>query len=223
MTLYSYCLRYDEGAAPNPYWGICTLVICKPAIRRVARIGDWIIGIGSINSPIGDISTSVVYAMQVTRKLSMRDYYDYCQSNLPEKIPDWSNSDFRRKVGDCIYDFGLPGDLLVEPCVHKENNRATDLGGEYALLSDHFYYFGDNPVCLRSDLLPIIHPHPGHKSRANEQYVEEFVSWLETSYAPNILLGEPQLKDDIISMNSNECRDLCSKRDEEENKQDSIC
>ena len=40
--LYSYCLPYDDGAAPNPFWGTCTLVICKPAIRRTARVGDWI-------------------------------------------------------------------------------------------------------------------------------------------------------------------------------------
>lgn len=33
-TLYTYCIPYDDGAAPNPYWGICTLVICKPVIRR---------------------------------------------------------------------------------------------------------------------------------------------------------------------------------------------
>jgi hypothetical protein len=56
MILYSYCLRYDDRAAPNPYHGICTLVICKPAIRRTANVGDWIIGLGSVSSPIGDIS-----------------------------------------------------------------------------------------------------------------------------------------------------------------------
>jgi len=45
-TLYTYCIPYDDGAAPNPYWGICTLVICKPVIRRTAEVGDWIVGTG---------------------------------------------------------------------------------------------------------------------------------------------------------------------------------
>ena len=45
--IYSYVLRIDDGAAPNPFWGLCTLTICKPAIRRNAQIADWIIGTGS--------------------------------------------------------------------------------------------------------------------------------------------------------------------------------
>jgi len=38
--LYSYTVRYDDGAAPNPFNGMCTLAICKPAIRRTAAPGD---------------------------------------------------------------------------------------------------------------------------------------------------------------------------------------
>ncbi|MBC6697349.1 Nmad2 family putative nucleotide modification protein [Hymenobacter puniceus] len=54
MALYSYVLRFDTGDAPNPYGGVCTLAVCKPAIRRTAQIGDWILGTGSKNSPVGD-------------------------------------------------------------------------------------------------------------------------------------------------------------------------
>jgi hypothetical protein len=75
MTLYSYCLRYDTGAAPNPFGGICTLVICKPAIRRVAQPGDWVVGLGASSSPIGDVSGRVVYAMKITERLTMQGYY----------------------------------------------------------------------------------------------------------------------------------------------------
>jgi hypothetical protein len=39
-TFFTYCLRFDDGAAPNPYYGFCTLTICKPAIRRVAKPGE---------------------------------------------------------------------------------------------------------------------------------------------------------------------------------------
>ena len=224
MTLYSYCLRYDDGAAPNPYWGVCTLVICKPAVRRSAKVGDWVVGIGSANSPIDNISTSVVYAMRITQRLSMQEYDNYCQDTQPEKIPDWSNFDFRRRVGDCIYDFGSPCNPQVRTSVHTEENRTTDLSGQNALLSDHFYYFGDNPIRLPDHLLPIVHPTQGHKSRANEQYAEDFVKWIEgLGCPPNHLLGEPQRKGVIISMDPDKCRSLCSKRDEEENKQDSIC
>lgn len=48
-TIYSYVLSTDDGAEPNPLWGICTLTICKLAIRRIAKNGDWVIGVGSAN------------------------------------------------------------------------------------------------------------------------------------------------------------------------------
>ena len=63
MRLFSYCLTCDSGAAPNPFWELCTLAICKPVIRRVASIGDWVLGFGSTHSPIGNIADYVVYAM----------------------------------------------------------------------------------------------------------------------------------------------------------------
>jgi len=47
--IYSYIIRVDDGAAPNPYGDICTLTICKPKIRKAADEGDWIIGTGSKN------------------------------------------------------------------------------------------------------------------------------------------------------------------------------
>jgi hypothetical protein len=64
--IYSYVLRIDDGAATNPFWGLCTLTICKPAIRRNAQIGDWVIGTGSKNTKlkdgkIYDFSGSIVY------------------------------------------------------------------------------------------------------------------------------------------------------------------
>jgi len=70
--LFSYRLRFDAGAAPNIYWGICTLAICKPVIRKVATLGDWVVGTGSSIASIGDISDKVIYAMRVTDKKTMK-------------------------------------------------------------------------------------------------------------------------------------------------------
>jgi len=190
MTLYSYCLRFDDGAAPNPYWGVCTLVICKPAIRRNVKVGDWVVGLGSKNSPIGDVSTGVVYAMRVTKVLSMKEYDGFCKRSLTKKIPDWTNSDFRRRVGDCIYDFSHPGQPRQRPSVHTAANRETDLSGLHALLSKHFYYFGDRPRQLPEYLLPIIHATQGHKSRSNARHATKFVRWIESmDRRRNSLLG----------------------------------
>jgi Nucleotide modification associated domain 2 len=66
--IYSYVLRYDDGAAPNPFWDTCTLAICKPTIRRKTQPGDWVIGTGSKNSRcndglVHDLSDRLVYAV----------------------------------------------------------------------------------------------------------------------------------------------------------------
>jgi hypothetical protein len=54
--LFSYPIPIDDGAAPNPFHRMCSLVICKPAIRRLAERADWIAGLGSRNAPSGDLS-----------------------------------------------------------------------------------------------------------------------------------------------------------------------
>ncbi len=154
MTLYSYCLRIDDGAAPNPYWGVCTLAICKPSIRRVAKIGDWVVGHGSRRSPLGDISDCIVYAMNVTDVKSLSDYDRHFRAKLRGKIPVIKHRDVRRRVGDCVYDFSRPGKPRLRPGVHDESNRSKDLRGVNVLLSESFFYFGDAPNCCRVGSTP---------------------------------------------------------------------
>ncbi|WP_375504715.1 hypothetical protein [uncultured Nostoc sp.] len=101
MTLFSYCLPCDNGSAPNPFWELCTLAICKPDIRRVASIGDWVVGLGSKKSPIGDISNCVVYAMRVTDKMTFQEYDEFCRVHSPHKIPKRDSEIFKYHVGDC--------------------------------------------------------------------------------------------------------------------------
>ncbi len=176
--LFSYCLPFDDGAAPNPFWGQCTLAICKPAIRRKARIGDWVVGTGSVDSPIGDISGKVVYAMRVTGKMTMRGYDQFTSSELPNKIPQMDHTDPRRWYGDSIYDFStFPPPL--RPSVHGEGNRSTDLHGSFALLSDHFFYFGDQPIALPEALLGIVKQGQSHRSDENDKYFDDFVRWID--------------------------------------------
>jgi len=175
--LYSYCIPYDDGAAPNPFWGICTLVICKPVIRRAAEVGDWVAGTGSKNSPVGDTSGHLVYAMRVEKKLTMKQYDEHCRTVLLDKIPDWRSSDPQRRVGDSIYDFSTFGPVL-RPSVHSPGNYATDLGGRLALLSSEYYYFGKGAVRLPEHLLPIVRQEQGHRSSSNAPIFDAFIAWI---------------------------------------------
>jgi len=196
--IYSYVLRYDDGAAPNPFWGVCTLTICKPAIRRTAAVRDWVIGTGSVNATCNDgqrhdLSGSLAYAMKVTQILTMEEYNHYCQKELPAKVPDIGHSDWTKRMGDCIYDYSAGGAPTIRPGVHNEGNRERDLSGQRALLSTHFYYFGEEAVPIPTYLFPLIKKSQGHRKIEDPRLVEAFERWMEP-FPLNVVAGEPQLK-----------------------------
>jgi hypothetical protein len=206
-NLYSYCLRYDDGAAPNPYWGICTLAICKPAIRRTAKEGDWIVGHGPSSAVDPALSKSVTYAMRVDEILTMKQYDERCRERNLGKIPDWNSEDFRRKVGDCIYDYSRGRKPRLRASVHTNMNRKRDLSGRNVLWSEHFFYFGDKAIPLPEELQPILHPAQGHKVHLNRNYVGPFIAWIERlGLRSGSVAGEPMLKHEIL-----DSVDVCTK------------
>ncbi len=212
MKLFSYTLRYDDGAAPNPFWNICTLAIRKPAIRLAAEVDDWVVGLGLANSPIGDISDHVVYAMKVTSKMTLEEYDQFCKTFVPKKKPDWRNRDYRMRMGDCIYNYTAGSEPKMRTGAHTEENKEKDLSGLYALVSKQFYYFGKQPVKLPEELRPIMHTEKGHKSDANQEYVDPFVNWIEgLDHRPNKVISDPQRKVEL--MNEKEIQAIISKRD----------
>lgn len=208
MRLYSYCIPVDDGAAPNPFWGECTLTICKPVIRRVAERGDWIVGVGSKNVGGTDYSGKLVYAMKVSQVMSLKKYDEYCRGRLTDKIPDINNKDFRRRMGDCIYDYES-GQPILRPSVHGQQNVEKDLRGVNALISDCFYYFGNAAVELPEEFSVMVRQGQGHQSTRNQFIKDEFVSWLEGSFERNKLYGEPQVQ---IDFTTDKKGNLCASR-----------
>jgi Nucleotide modification associated domain 2 len=206
--IYSYILRIDDGAAPNPFWGICTLTICKPAIRRKANIGDWIVGTGSKNSRcnngrIYDLSQSLVYAMKVSSKMELAEYDKYCRLNINNKIPKWYSKDWRLRMGDCIYDFTNEHSPTIRKSVHNELNKERDLSGGFALLSDHFYYFGEKAIPIIYKLKEIIKYNQGHKIIERSDIVEQFEKWIN-NFKRNKIYADPQLRHEFDFFKKNQ-------------------
>src|SRR5437773_7916372 len=84
--LFTYTIPIDDGAAPNPFREMCSLAICKPGIRRAAKPGDWVAGLGSKDAPSGDLSGHLVYAMHVESVLSLREYDEQAPTEWPYRI-----------------------------------------------------------------------------------------------------------------------------------------
>jgi hypothetical protein len=196
--LYSYCIPVDDGAAPNPYWGLCTLAICKPRIRSTAKVGDWVAGTGAKFARLGDggskdMSGKLVYAMKVTRKVTMAEYDELTKRELPNKVPAWGDAEYRRRLGDSIYDFSRDPPRQREG-VHLPANASTDLGGRNVLLSTEFFYFGDKAVDLPDELRAIAQNRQGHRVGLNEPFVGRFIAWIVgLGHAPGALIGKPLL------------------------------
>lgn len=229
--IYSYVLRYDDGAAPNPFWEVCTLTICKPMIRRKAEIGDWVIGTGSANTQLArgekvNFSEHLVYAMKVTDKMSMEAYEKHCRNALPNKIPVWNDNDWRLRMGDCIYHDFLTGlQPKLRRSVHNESNRDRDLSGLYALLSNEFYYFGSKPEALECELKGLIKCNQGHRVIQQATLIEEFEKWIKR-FTKNTLYASPQLRWQFEGETDNEAVAECARqrcRDDEDEAFEVLC
>jgi Nucleotide modification associated domain 2 len=177
--LFSYTIPIDDGAAPNPFHGMCTLAICKPTIRRVAQPGDWVAGLGSKNAPGGrDLSRRLVYAMLVHEAITLKEYDRRAEQEWPHRIPIPTSRDLAERLGDCIYDYRSGAPPAQRLGVHGADNVEGDLSGVNVLIAYDFYYFGSSAIPLPKELLPICHQGQGHKSNANAPYVATFEHWI---------------------------------------------
>lgn len=206
MTLYSYIIAKDYGLAPNPFWGKMTLAVCKPGIRKHATEGDWIIGTGvknlsRANKAYVDFGGKLVFAMKVSDVVSMKEYDRICTASttdLKNKIPT-QDSDWRRMVGDCIYKYPLNGEIpMMRPGLHCSDDIERDLSGENVLMSDHFYYFGENAIQIDCRFKELLKHKQGHLKFENENLTNDFVVWLTGfGYERNSINGYPQLLNEI--------------------------
>lgn len=202
VRLFTYTIPIDDGAAPNPFHGMCSLAICKPSIRRTARQGDWVAGLGSRSAPTGDLSGRLVYAMRVEEVLTLKQYDEQAKTRWPHRIPKIRSADLADRLGDCIYDFST-GEPIQRDSVHGPENVATDLGGQNVLVSKDFYYFGCRAIALPDSLVHICHQTQGHRSNSNEPFVGQFVAWLRgLKLPPGQLYGWPDFVIDWAELGS---------------------
>lgn len=184
MALYSYVVARDFGFAPNPFHGLCTLATCKPVIRRVANVGDWVIGTGSAEH---DRTGQLIFAMRVTERVTFDDYWN--DTRFAPKRPDLTGSRMRA-FGDNIYHRNESGDWVQEDSHHSLPggeinlvNLLDDTQTDVVLISNEFWYFGANapliPEQFRGDGPSNICAHRGHKVNFSPGVVEGFLEWLQ--------------------------------------------
>jgi hypothetical protein len=164
--LYSYVVDHDEGFAPNPVGGLCTLAYCKFShsgrrnLVEMASEGDWVAGTGGKGSKTAGHGR-LIYAMRVTEKIALARY-----------------AAERRFAGRIDRD---PLDPNME--------------GRFVLISDDFFYFGRNAINIdRIPRHHLSHRFekrgPNYRSDYTREFVADFDAWIHGESTVGVH-GEP--------------------------------
>ena len=195
--LYTYIVRHDIGFAPNPFYGVCTLATCKPGIRGKARIGDWVVGVGSKQK---GQQGRLVFAMRVEETLSYDEYWS--DPRFQQKKPNRAGS-LKQRYGDNIYHRSPNRNSWIqEDSRHSLEDGSPnmdhvvrDTSASRVLVSETFVYYGHNaieiPDAFRDwqgyDVCP---SGPGYRCNFPMDLREAITSWLESQVHLGIT-GEP--------------------------------
>ena len=194
--VYIYVVDRDFGFAPNPFHGCCTLATCKPGIRKMANLGDWVIGLGG-----GRLKATgrCIFAMRVSKKFTFNNYWS--DPNYLDKKPV-RNGSSRMMVGDNIYYFDPKNQKWKQADSHHSNsdgsvnpkNLKTDTKSDKVLIADYFYYFGKDAPPVPNNLLTSI----GYKNGRNYRVFDSnacvgLIDWLQQSFkrSLNIVVADP--------------------------------
>lgn len=186
MKLYEYVITRDFGFAPNPYYGLCTLATCKPKIRRTAQISDWIVGFGGSAT---SVRGRLVYIMKVSEKITFDEYWQ--DEIFNRKKPTFLKGD-KASYGDNIYHHDGQLEWKQENSHHSLEdginyvNLKKDTSQDAVLISDKFWYFGNNACKLPSKFNSIIFKGRAHKIERNEGAIKELIEWLSINYEEGI-------------------------------------
>lgn len=189
---FSYVVTHDTGFAPNPFWGFCTLANCKPQIRRTAKPGDWVFGLGS---PRNVGNGKLVYAMRVDEVLTFEEYD--ADPRFACKKPNLCG-DPREQCGDNIYFKNRRGGWKQRRSFHGPDAMKTDSGGKNVLVGSHYFYFGENAVTIPARFRALVHKGRGHRCNFPPGTVERFIEWLHDNQEPG-MHGEPSNRRDAAS------------------------
>ena len=143
--LYTYAITRDFGFAPNPFHGFCTLATCKPRIRKAAKVGDWVMGIGG--STLGGVKGKCIFLMKISEKIGFQNYWDDQRFSLKKPLRNGSRV---QMLGDNIYHKSGDGSWIQEDSHHSNPdgspntiNVKRDTGrNDRVLISNCFIYFG---------------------------------------------------------------------------------
>jgi hypothetical protein len=193
--LFSYVVEHDTGEAPNPYFGFCTLCLCKYRnspkkprnIVELAEEGDWVIGTGGANLRKSAGNGKLVYAMRVEKKITLEKYYG--TRTYARKRPS-PNGSFAHQRGD-----------------NEPPKNSFERKERFVLISWHFYYFGEDAKTIPlSKRTQVEKRGPGFRY-LNEGCARWFERWIKRFKRGKH--GEPYMKASLERQRAQSCKLSC--------------
>lgn len=189
MLVWTYAIATDAGGAPNFKGSAATLAICKPPIRRQAKVGDMVL---AFNGRDVEREAGAPWEPNAVRWAGL----------VGEVLPFaryWSDPRFAGKragvarMPDNIYQ-PVDGVLTQVPNhVHDERHVVNDLRGENVLVFDRAWYFG-----LTAPVLPEafglwmpVRARIGQRSTVvPDSTAESLLTWLDAQHRAAPLANE---------------------------------
>ncbi|MBU1175724.1 MAG: hypothetical protein KKH72_10015 [Alphaproteobacteria bacterium] len=179
-SLFSYVVAHDAGFSPNPFGRALTLACCKPVIRRVAHVGDWIVGIHSARMG----RNLACFVAQVSETMDFDSYYR--DSRFLDKRPTPTTT------GDAIYFRDQDRTLRqIRNRCHGRSEFDHDTQVDRVLVCAQFWYFGSQPKSLPEALFDALRAGRGHRRTDKPVVIAELEAWLREM--PSGYIGAPAM------------------------------
>jgi hypothetical protein len=178
LKLFSYVVEHDNGFAPNPFGGYCTLAWCKYAnpksnkrnlvemaayYKNDLKEDVWILGTGGCSHESAG-NGKIIYVMRVTKALEL-DKYD--------KDKTFKSKKYIKGINEC-------GDWRFN-IDYKRNEHKIE---RFVLVSNDFYYFGKDAEEIRNDFKigGIEKKFWGYKCNFKSDLVSDFIDWVREEF-----------------------------------------
>lgn len=191
MKVYSYIVEHDLGFAPNPFHGVCSLACCKPRIRKRAKVGEYVLGVGGARPKLRG---HLIYWMRIDEILTFDQY--------------WADRRFRHKkalvhgttylrYGDNIYHRHGGIEYRQENSFHSNEDGSISRGDlkrdtgttDRVLLGREFAFWGRSAMPVPAELACFLRTGRDYRSNFEVEEIEALLTWLAP--LPRGYLGEP--------------------------------
>jgi len=188
---YVYKLTTDNGGAPCVTGNLLSLAICKPDIRRMAQVGDWIYGFGG-----RDLGARLIYIANVTRRLERGSYYvDDSYGGRGDRIYRRTHGVYEIREGARYHEGGSE--------LEHDLGKPPEYRSAVTILSANFRYLGKNGTSEYRDRIPELaklldelkRKHRVNHSGSVTEALERLQESLWKAHPTSMVLGPPSESD----------------------------